>query len=73
MLSGLIFVAIAEVVGSINPTRSTFIIMVNYGIELSSLLESGGQIQQQCHCHANNSISINTLNGGFQQLQRTIR
>jgi hypothetical protein len=31
-----------------------------------------GQIQQQCHCHANNSISSNTLNGGFQQLQRTI-
>jgi hypothetical protein len=30
---------IAEVVGS-NPTRSTFIILVSYGIELSSFLMS---------------------------------
>jgi hypothetical protein len=35
MCSGLLFVSIAEVVGSNNPTHSTFIIVVNYGIELS--------------------------------------
>jgi hypothetical protein len=34
---------IAEVVGS-NPTRSIFINLAKYGIELSSLLVSGGQI-----------------------------
>jgi hypothetical protein len=34
--------AIAAVVGS-NPTRSTFISLVNYGIELSSILVIAGQ------------------------------
>jgi hypothetical protein len=35
-------VGIAEVVGS-NPTRSTFIILVNYGIRLSSIWVVVGQ------------------------------
>jgi hypothetical protein len=39
------FFGIAEVVGS-NPTRSTFINLVNYGIISNSFLMNVGQIQQ---------------------------
>jgi hypothetical protein len=37
----------AEVVGS-NPTRSIFINLVKYGIELNSILTNVGQILWQC-------------------------
>jgi hypothetical protein len=38
---------LAEVVGS-NPTRSTSVNLVKYGIILSSILTNVGQMQQQC-------------------------
>jgi hypothetical protein len=39
---------IAAAVGSNHPTRSTFINLVNYGIELRSISVIVGLIQQQC-------------------------
>jgi len=64
--------SIAEIVGSNPSTLSTFIILVTYGINSSVFWIVVGQFEQQCHCYANNNISSNTLNGGFQQLQTTI-
>jgi hypothetical protein len=40
-------IGIAEVVGS-NPTRSTFIVLVRYGIISSSVLMNVGQKPEQC-------------------------
>jgi hypothetical protein len=46
MCSGLLFVGIAEVVGS-NPTLSIFINLVNYGIELTSFLSNRAANKQE--------------------------
>jgi len=46
---------LAMVVGS-NPTRSTFINLVDYDIELSSFLGGVGQIEQQCPYHIERSL-----------------
>src|SRR5687767_15509909 len=40
---------------SIHPVH--FYLRGNYGIGLSSILTIVGQIQQQCYCHAKNSMS----------------
>jgi hypothetical protein len=63
---------IAEVVVGSTPTPSISFCERTTALNKASFGQLSDKIQQQCHCHINNCISSNTLNGGLQQLQRTI-